>query len=167
MQNSEVQQQLSETKILFSFEQFNEDMENENLEIEKEKQYFSNLFEDLIVQSINPYEESQNNKLRNTEINQFRRKSHKAIKKQQKSIRSQQKHRIYSQKNIKETLMNIQQQQFKPLHLTKETQISQGEWQEDHQIQVQQYVVISLCYQIEDQSRLFDYLTCQIQLTKT
>ncbi|CAD8192738.1 unnamed protein product [Paramecium pentaurelia] len=167
MQNSKVQQQLSETEIQFSIQQFNEDMENENLEIEKEKQHFSNLYEDLIVYSINPQKESQNHKLRNIEINQFRHKSHKAIKKQQKKLRNQQNHRIYSKKNIKETLMNLQQQQFKTLHFTEETQISQGEWQEDHQIQVQQHVVISLCYQIEDQSRLFDYLTCQIQLTKT
>ncbi|CAD8203256.1 unnamed protein product [Paramecium octaurelia] len=156
MQNLEVQLQLSETGTQISPQQFEDEMLQEYLEIEVQKQGFSMLFEELLVCSNIPQEEPQRHKnlSRNTKINQFRRRSHKVVKKQQERKRNQKSAQTLLQQKQQRVFNEFKLKEFQAQCITEETQGEQGEWQGDHQCQVQEHDVIPLSLLREDENLL-------------
>ncbi|CAK59543.1 unnamed protein product (macronuclear) [Paramecium tetraurelia] len=154
MQNLEVQLQLSQTGTQFSPQSFEDEMLQEYLEIEVQKQGFSMLFEELLVCSNIPQEEPQRHKnlSRNTKINQFRRRSHKVVKKQQERKRNQKSTQTFLQEKKQRVFNEFKLKEFQAQGNTQETQGEQGEWQGDHQSHVQEHHAIPLSLLREDQN---------------
>ncbi|CAD8089659.1 unnamed protein product [Paramecium primaurelia] len=144
-QNSEVQSQFP---VLISQNYFqNEyDQELEMLEIEAEKQCFSQLFDELCAYSINPQEETSIQKKKCNKINKFRKGSNKILKKQQEKKRKEQLIDQILQKHQRRDFNEFKQKVFIAECNTEDIQEQQGEWHQDHQEQVQEHVVIPLGY---------------------
>ncbi|CAK59267.1 unnamed protein product (macronuclear) [Paramecium tetraurelia] len=149
-QNSDVQSQPPLT-IFPNCSNIDDDQELENLEIEEQKQYFSQLFEELCAYSINPQEEVFIDKKRTNKFSQFRRGSYKIMKKQQERKRKQQIIEQLLQKQQKTDFIEFKQKECKDKCISEEMQVQQGEWQGDHCIQVQEHDVIPLGYVIDGQ----------------
>ncbi|CAD8198693.1 unnamed protein product [Paramecium octaurelia] len=144
-QNSDVQSQPPIT-IFPNCSNIDDDQEIENQEIEEQKQYFSQLFEELCAYSINPQEEAFIDKKRTNKFSQFRRGSYKIMKKQQERKRKQQIIEQLFQKQQKTDFIEFKQKKCEDKCISEEIYIQQGEWHEDHCIHVQEHDVIPLGY---------------------